>query len=104
MTAQEAALDLYGLAAILRRSYDYTVRHWRRMCREDALPEPFVGRNGRNPQWSRKAVEAWRDGEIRPSALSAQLASPQPPPQPVANDPAPVRRRGASALVKAAGG
>jgi len=101
MRATEAALDLYGLALILDRSYDYVVRHWRRLCDEDGLPHPFIGRNGRKPRWSRKAVEAWRDGEP-PAARPASAAI--DPVQAVANDPAPVRLRGADALLKAAGG
>lgn len=104
MTAQEARLDLHALAALLDRSYDYVVRHWRRMCSEEGLPQPYAGRNGRKPRWSRKAVERWRDGEVPPAAAT-------PAPTPVAkaasgpaNDPAPVRGRGAAALLKAAGG
>jgi hypothetical protein len=104
MTAQEARLDLYALAALLDRSYDYVVRHWRRMVDEEGLPMPFTGRNGRKPRWSRKAVERWRDGEAPPApAASAPITAPRPAAA-VANDPAPVRRKGASALVAAAGG
>lgn len=103
MTAEDARLDLHGLAGILGKSYDYTVRHWRRMVREQGLPLPFDGLNGRAPRWSRKLVERWRDGELPAPAAAPAVAAPASDSKPpVANDPAPVRRNGAKALLKAA--
>lgn len=102
MTAEEARIDLNGLALILGYSYDWTVRHWRELVRDKGLPEPFVG--GRQPRWSRKLVEAWRDGALPAPAAAPEISAPAQPAAalPVANDPAPVRRNGAKALLKAA--
>jgi hypothetical protein len=98
MTTAEARLDLHGLAHVLDRSYDWTVRNWRRLVDEQGLPKPFSGTNGRKPRWSRKLVEAWRDGEAPPST-PVNAAQPAPA---VANDPQPARLTGLAALLQAA--
>lgn len=84
-------LDIAGLARVLHRSREWTLRHWRGLVAA-GMPAPFVGGDTGRPWWHGPAIAAWKAGEaprteaVRPVSF-AQPGAPET--RPVANDLSP---------------